>query len=168
MRRTRNNSSPGPNGIPYLVWKRCPYLARLLYVIICRLWSSGEIPHSWQQAVVILLPKSDILDDPSQFRPIALSNCDGKLFFTLLSKRLLEYLLSNSYMSTRVQKGFLPKVAGCVEHSSLTLSALRDAKRAGTGICVSWIDLKNAFGSVRHSLLQFALNHFNLPYKFKI
>ena len=62
-------------------------------------------------------------------------------------------------MSTRVQKGFLPGVAGCVEHSSLTTSALRDAKQAGKSICMSWVDLKNAFGSVRHSLIQFALTH---------
>ena len=81
LRKTRN-SSPGPNGIPYLIWKRCPYLARLLYRIICKVWSLGEIPPSWQQAMVILLPKPDTLDDPSQFRPIALSNCDGKVFFT--------------------------------------------------------------------------------------
>ena len=70
-------------------------------------------------------------------------------------------------MSIRVHKGFLPKVGDCIEYSSLTLSALRDAKRVGTGICVSWIDFKNAFRSVRHPLLQFALNHFSLPYKFK-
>ena len=70
-------------------------------------------------------------------------------------------------MSTQVQKGFLPNVAGCVEHSTLTLSALKDAKRAGKNICVSWIDLRNAFGSIRHSLLQFALTRYHLPFKFK-
>ena len=82
-----------------------------------------------------------------------MSNCDGSVFFTLLSKRLLEYLISNNYMFTRVQKGFLPNVAGYVEHSTLTLSALKDAKHAGKNICVSWIDQRNAFGSIRHSLL---------------
>ena len=121
----------------------------------------------WQRAVIILVPKSDKLDDPSQFRPIALSNCDGKIFFSLLSKHLLEYLISNNYMITSVQKGFLPKVAGCVEHTTLSLSAVRDAKKAGRSICTSWIDLRNAFGSIRHSFIQFALSRYHLPPHFR-
>ena len=157
FRKCRNSSSPGPNGIPYLVWKRCSSLAQMLYTIVCRVWSSGKITSSWQQAIITLIPKSGVLNDPSQFWPIALSNCDGKVFFTLLSKRLLEYLISNNYVSTQVQKGFQPNIAGCVEHSTLTLSALKDAKLAGKNICVSWIDQRNAFGSIRHSLLQCVL-----------
>ena len=70
-------------------------------------------------------------------------------------------------MSTEVQKGFLPNFAGCVEHSNLTLSALKDAKHAGKNICVSWIDLRNAFESIRHSLLQFTLTRYHLLFKFE-
>ena len=34
LKRCRNGSAPGPNGIPYLVWKRCPTLSRMLYSIL--------------------------------------------------------------------------------------------------------------------------------------
>ena len=30
-------------------------------------------------------------------------------------------------------------------------------------IVVSWLDLRNAYGSVRHNLVQFALNWFHVP-----
>ena len=86
LRKCKNSPSPGPNGIPHLVWKCCPSLARMLYTLVCRVWSSGKVPSSWQQAIITVIPKSDVLNDPSQFRPIALSYCDGKVFFTLLSK----------------------------------------------------------------------------------
>ena len=109
-----------PNGIPYLVWKRCPTLSRMLYTIICRAWSSTDIPLSWQRAIIILIPKSDNLRDPSLFRPIALANSDGKIFFSLLSKHLTAYFLANNFLSTKQQKGFLPDIPGCLEHSFLT------------------------------------------------
>ena len=141
LRKCRNSSAPGPNGIPYLIWKRCPFLSQLLYKLICRVWATGLIPAMWQKANIILIAKSEKLDDPSQFRPIALGNCDGKIFFSLLSRRLSEYLLSNNYLAPSIQKVFLPRVAGCVEHTTLSLSALKDAKKAGRSICTTWIDL---------------------------
>ena len=30
LRKARNKSAPGPNGVPYLVYKRCPGVAYLL------------------------------------------------------------------------------------------------------------------------------------------
>jgi len=41
--------------------------------------------------------------------------------------------------------------------------ALGDARRRGKSICVTWVDFANAFGSVRHSLIQFALKRFHFP-----
>ena len=73
----------------------------------------------------------------------------------------------NSFFDLRLQKGFLPGVAGCLEHSALLLEALRDAGTHQRAICVSWLDLHNAFGSVRHSLIQFALRHHGLPPDFQ-
>ena len=41
--------------------------------------------------------------------------------------------------------------------------ALREAKFGKRQIVVSWIDLANAYGSVRHNLVQFALNWYHVP-----
>ena len=41
--------------------------------------------------------------------------------------------------------------------------ALLDAKFNQRQIVVSWLDLKNAYGSVRHNLIQFALAWFHVP-----
>ena len=35
--------------------------------------------------------------------------------------------------------------------------AALDAQRSGRDLCVSWIDLANAYGSVKHSLIHFSL-----------
>ena len=75
-------------------------------------------------------------------------------------------MLRNSFFDKRLQKGFLPDVAGCLEHSSLLSDALRDARAHQRSICISWLDLKNAFGKVRHSLIIFALQYYGFPEHF--
>ena len=52
---------------------------------------------------------------------------------------------------------------GCLEHTFALLEALRDAKESHRQIIITWLDLANAYGSVRHNLIQFALNWFHIP-----
>ena len=79
---------------------------------------------------------------------------------------MLENMLKNSFFDRRLQKGFLPGVAGCLEHSALLADAIQDARSHQRAICISWLDLRNAFGSVRHSLILFVLRHFGFPEHF--
>ena len=52
---------------------------------------------------------------------------------------------------------------GCLEHSFSLTEALQDAHRRRRQIVQAWIDLANAYGSVRHNLVQFALAWFHVP-----
>ena len=81
------------------------------------------------------------MDNPANFRPIALSNCEGKIFFALLWKAMLENMLKNSFFDKRLQKGFLPGVAGCPEHSALRIlaDAIQDARSHQHAICIQVI-----------------------------
>ena len=166
VKKKRNKNAPGMNGIPFLLYKKCPKVLDMLLQIMNRVWSEKVIPESWQRAVIVLLAKSDILDDPKEFRPIALLNSEGRLFFTLMNWRLSDYMLKNKYIDTKVQKGFIEKLAGCVEHSETLHHALLDARKSKRNICVSWLDLANAYGSVRHSMVLFTLEWYWVPAEF--
>jgi len=72
-------------------------------------------------------------------------------------------MVKNSYIKRHTQKGFLSGVAGCVEHAFTLWEAIREAKVEQRQIVVSWIDLANAYGSVRHNLIQHALNWYHVP-----
>ena len=72
-------------------------------------------------------------------------------------------MLDNGYILRHIQKGFLTGIAGCLEHSFVLMEALREAKESTRQIVVTWIDLANAYGSVRHNLIQFALNWYHVP-----
>ena len=52
---------------------------------------------------------------------------------------------------------------------TLTLTptlALTQVQRSGRDLCVSWIDLANAYGSVKHSLIHFSLEWYHVPEHF--
>ena len=104
----------------------------------------------------MLLSKSDIRDTVSEFRPIAITSTVGKIFFSILADRLQHFLIKNSYISREVQKGILTGVAGCLEHVFTLLEALKEAKEHTRQIIITWLDIANAYGSVRHNLIQFA------------
>ena len=54
-------------------------------------------------------------------------------------------------------------IPSCLEHTFVLMEALKDAKESALQIVVSCIDLENASGSVRHNLIQFAMNWYHIP-----
>ena len=71
VRKKRNKNAPGINGIPFLVYKKCPKVLDMLLEVLNRAWETKGIPSSWQKAIIVLLAKSDDLKSPAEFRPIA-------------------------------------------------------------------------------------------------
>ena len=162
-RHKSNKASPGFNAIPYIVYKKCPAILNLLHKIVCKIWKSRDIPDSWAVAFIVLLSKSDNLDEVSKFRPIAITCTVGKIFFSVLSERLQSFMVKNNYIPREIQKGFISGMPGCLEHAFALHEALRDATENKRQIVTTWIDLANAYGSVRHNLIQFALDWYHVP-----
>ena len=71
----------------------------------------------------------------------------------------------NHYFDTTIQKAFMPSVPGCIEHYSKLAAAINEAHARHRSLCVSWLDLANAYGSVHHDLIKFSLNHYYAPKK---
>ena len=75
----------------------------------------------------------------------------------------MAFMTGNHYINQDVQKAFLDGVPGCVKHQFKLWSALADAQRNQRNIHVCWLDIANAYGSVRHNLIVQALHHYHLP-----
>jgi len=80
--------------------------------------------------------------------------------------RISNYLVSIGHLDIAIPKGFLREVGGCVEYSETVYRAALDARTHKRDLVISWIDLKNAYGSVKHSLIQFALEWYHVPKDF--
>ena len=100
----------------------------------------------------------------NDFRQIALMNVEGKLFWSLVADRLYNYVVDdNNYIKTSSQKGSIRNMPGCWEHTSMVWNALRDARSSKKALVVLWLDLANAYGSVPHKLIEFALKRYKVP-----
>ena len=76
------------------------------------------------------------------------------------------FMTGNGYIDTTTQKAFIEGVPGCTEHQFKLWQAILDARRNQKNITVCWLDLANAFGSVHHNLISYALWHYHLPAHF--
>ena len=126
--KERTGSAPGPNCIPYKVYKMCPKLLRRLWNLLKVIWRKGKVPECWQQAEGIFTPKEKGSKHVTDFRTISLLNVEGKMFFAVLARRMPTFLTANQYIDTSVQKGGVPGFSGCLEHTSAISQIIREAK----------------------------------------
>ena len=137
----RNASSPGINMIPYRVYKKCPRITSFLFKIFKSCLKLSNVPIQWRIASEVYIPKKKP-PNPSaieDFRPIALLNVEGKLFFSLIARRLEEHIIQkNRITNLSIQKGCMAKVPGCREHMSLVWDELKTAKSNKTSITAIW------------------------------
>lgn len=61
VRRARAASSPGPNGVPYRLYKNAPEVLRFLWRLMMVVWQKQAIPTAWWRAGSILIPSKRTL-----------------------------------------------------------------------------------------------------------
>lgn len=132
VRRARSSSAPGPSGVPYKVYKNCPKLLHRLWRALKVIWKRGKIAQSWRYADGVYIPKGEKSENIDQFRVISLLSVESKIFFSIVARRLSSFLLSNNYIDTSVQKGGIPGMPGCLEHTGVVTQLIREA-REGRG-----------------------------------
>lgn len=169
IKKKRNASRPGPNQIPYKVYKKCPKLCQYLFKLMKAAVSSDKVPLKWRISDGVFIPKVENPDTTmidGQYRQIALMNVEAKLFWSMISRKLYNHLIKeNKFIDTTVQKGSIQGMPGCWEHTAMVWSALKDARERGSSVATIWLDLANAYGSVPHSLILFALKRYGVPEK---
>ena len=166
IKKARAGSAPGPNGIPYKVYKQCPLLTRRLWRLLRVVWRRGLVADSWFEAEGCFIPKEENAETLGQFRTISLLNVEGKVFMSILSRRLTSFFLQNNYIDVSVQKGGIPGFSGCLEHTSVLSQLLREARENKGDLAVLWLDLANAYGSIPHKLVEVTLLKHHVPQKF--
>lgn len=108
----RYASAPGPNGVPYKVFKNCPMVLKLLWRLLRATWKTQSIPSAWCREIATFIPKEKDSQNISQFRGTALLNVEGKLFFTVVARCIASNFLSNNYIDASCQKPAVPGFAG--------------------------------------------------------
>ena len=134
-------------------------LSPLLAALVNKSISSDIYPHLFKHAKVITVYKTGDETQPCNYRPISLLSV-WRLFEKLMYKRLRSYCEKNGIFF-RCQYGFRDNCS--TQHAILDiLNKIQrkiDAKLFSCGI---FIDLKEAFDTVDHSIVLHKLNHYGV------
>ncbi len=94
---------------------------------------------------------------PTYFRMIALGSTCAKLFHQLLAPRFVTYLTRNRYIDKTIQKTFISKINGTIEHNQVLSEIIQHSKANRHTLHTTFFDLEDAFGSIQHELIMIGL-----------
>ena len=163
IKKTRTKSAPGPNGIPYRLYKYCPGVLRIMWRILMGCWKTKKMPRSWRVAEGCFLPKENNASRIGEFRTVSLLNVEGKTYKGLLAKKLTKFAVVNQYIDRSIQKAGIPGVSGCLENSALLTQMIEEARRGNKNLVITWLDIANAYGTVPHELVLKTLEEAHVP-----
>jgi len=158
-----SKSSPGPDGITYGLLKKLPCVHHILATLYSKLLISPSPPPSWADSKITLIFKKGETKDPRNFRMIALSSVLGKTFHLLLAHRITTFLTENSFIDKTIQKAFIQKVNGVIEHNQCLHEIIDHARAKKRTAHMTFFDLEDAFGSVQHNLISHSLLRYRIP-----
>jgi hypothetical protein len=149
---TCKESAPGPDGIPYIVYKK---YWNLMGPIIHSAWKHsikiGKMPPSHLESVITLLPKEGKDNkDIKNWRPITLSNCDAKIITKALSLKTGKTLESIIDVS---QTAYVPGRSITDNLRSNFFFKNYCNKKNIDSVLIS-LDAKKAFDSVSHKYIE--------------
>lgn len=163
MLKKSNSSSPGPDGISYAIIKKLPCLHHILATLYNKVLVSAATPSTWTSSKITLIYKKGHDSDPQNFRMIALSCTMGKIYHQIMGNRTVDYMTANKFIDPSIQKAFIQKINGTIEHNILLHEIINHAKANHKTVHISFFDLEDAFGSVSHELIEYSLKRYNFP-----
>lgn len=158
-----NASKPsGPDELmPRLIKIIGKYLIKPLTLLYNKSLSLGEVPQQWKMANVsaIFKGKGDE-HDPTNYRPISVTSCLGKMLEKIIFKYLFNYLQDFEIL-TKYQSGFRPRdstVNQLLEIYNIIIENLDKGKDVRFIFC----DVSKAFDKVWHNGLLFKLKKYGI------
>ena len=120
---------------------------------------SGYYPTSWNQGLTCSIYKSSEKDDAKNYRDITLWNCLGKIFNTILYKRLQNELQKNVILSP-AQAGFR-KDHRTSSHIFTLFTLINKYIKKGKYLYTCFVGFQKALHEKRYFLLSNALKRWS-------
>ena len=116
-----SGKSPGPDRLPNTFYRTfAAAIAPILVEVFNTSREKGSLPDSCLQGLISVLYKKKDRDDPRNYRPITLLNCDYKILTRLLATRMNTAVLQ--FVSAE-QNGFVP--GGFIAENIMLLKSLQ-------------------------------------------
>lgn len=152
----KNKDSADSDGVSNILLKKCKSsLTKPIVEIINMSFKNGAFPNKLKIARVVPIHKSGDKSKPGNYRPISILSPISKIVEQVAKKRLLVFLNKNQYFFSH-QYGFLEKnnTTNAAIDIVIKLQKALDDNQQAVGL---FLDIKKAFDTVDHDLLQYKL-----------
>ena len=150
--KLKENSAPGPDGVPAILLKRC---AGSLSKPLVRLWqasfNSGTVPNKLKQGLVTPIFKGGDRGLSGNYRPVVLTSHVAKVFERVVATKVTEFLESEDLLDDE-QHGFRRGrscVSQLLQHYHKGLRSMEMKQ----DVDVIYLDFQKAFDKVDHGIL---------------
>ena len=159
--KMKSKKAAGPDDIPpNMIKQTVNEIVQPLEIIFNDSFNSAVYPDHFKLARVIPLHKKSEKTILSNYRPISLLSCFGKLLEKLMHKRLYSFLKRHNILY-QYQFGFQQNLS-----TSLALIEIADNIRTNldnnNDVLGIYIDLAKAFDTVNHNILLKKLQHYGI------
>ena len=148
IKHLKNNKTTGLDRISNEMLKNCnDHLLDCITKVFNKIYALGTYPDAWSHGYITNIHKKGSYFDPKNYRGITIMSCLGKLFNSVLSTRLSEYL-SNGNLLSPSQIGF-EKNSRTTDHI-FTLKTIIDkyTQAPGQKLYTCFVDFKQAFDKI--------------------
>lgn len=145
--RLKDGKSPDSDGFTTEWYKSLkPQLSPLLLKTFNWILQKGEIPPSWREAIISVIPKEDKdKQECGNYRPDSVLNSDYKLFTSILARRLENLLPDLIHLD---QTGFIQQ-RQTLGNIRRTLHILEQITKDKTKSLIVGLDAEKALDSVK-------------------
>ena len=164
LAKSSPSSAPGPDGVPYSVWKRVNTTnPNLLLDLLAPLVAFGYYPTTLKHAngVVLDKPGKPSYDTPASFRIIVLLKTISKILERILTVRLTSLARQAGLLHPN-QSGSLPGLSTSDAVATLTYE-VRTLQRPLLKVSTLFLDMKAGFDKVNATKLRSLLLSRNIP-----
>lgn len=107
--KNADGKAAGPDSISYEILRKLPMETKnILLTEYNNIWNNGPIPPEWKKSTVVPIPKGGLdKHKVTNYRPISLLNCMGKILEKMVNLRLITELEENNRLNAN-QFAFRP------------------------------------------------------------
>ena len=165
INQLKNNKATGPDLLRNEMFKSGQHV---LIKPICKLFNlvyrSGHYPESWSEGRIISIHKKGDRYNPANYRGITISSSLGKMFNSILNRRLYSFLDSRNIICPE-QIGFRKKHR-TADHLFILKNLIAKYKKNRKPLYIAFIDFQKAFDTVWHQGLLYKLLQIGVSSKF--
>nr|CAH7729394.1 unnamed protein product [Callosobruchus chinensis] len=159
--KLKRGKAPGPDNVPPEAIKKLVEIApQFILSLLNELLRKQLFPDLWKRAKVVLLHKGGKPTElPSSYRPICLLDTVGKLFETMIRRRLQNALEECNGLS-KYQFGF--RTGSCTVDAVQTVMGIAEKSKEKWCALIT-LDVRNAFNTASWRVIMEELRNRNVP-----